>query len=119
MTKIEELLTALTLANSQNNRNRGGENDDKRDDKDKKRTDRRRDKPMLFYRNMGGYCHSCGFHPVGKEHTSMNCQHKRANHNDNATWSSRGANGSVVWPVRVREDQKCHESWAGKSAPTN
>ena len=122
MTKIEGLLTALTLANSQNNRNSGGENDEKRDDKDnkqKKRTDRRRDTPMLLYRNMGGYCHSCGFHPVGKEHTSMTCQHKRANHNDNATWSNRGANASVVWPVRVREDQKCHESWAGKSAPTN
>jgi hypothetical protein len=137
--KIEELLTTLTLANSQNNRNRGGGGndeknrggggnddknrggggDDKRDDKEKRnRRPNNRDKPMFLARNMGAYCHSCGFHPVGVDHTSMTCQHKRANHNDDATWSNR-CGGCMVWPSRVREDQKSHESWAGKSAPTN
>ena len=70
------------------------------------------------YRNMGEYCHSCGFHPVGKGHTSKTCKHKKPNHDDNSTWSNRGA-GSMLWPTKVREDEKTHATYAGKSAPTN
>jgi hypothetical protein len=73
------------------------------------------------YCNMGGYCHSCGFHPVGKEHTSMTCGFKRREHDQDATWTNRGTNGSMFWPSpwRVRDDEKTHASYAGKSAPTN
>ena len=70
------------------------------------------------YRNMGEYCHYCGFHPVGKGHTSKTCKHKKPNHDDNSTWSNRGA-GSMFWPTKVREDEKTHATYAGKSAPTN
>jgi hypothetical protein len=125
MSKIEDLLTTLTFANNRNrggggndDKNRGGGGDDKDADKDKRRN--RRDRaPMQLYRNMGGYCHSCGFCPVGKEHTSVTCHQKHATHDDNATWTNWGTNGSMVWPSRVRDDQKNHESWAGKSAPTD
>jgi len=97
MSKIKDLLTTLTFAN----KNRGGgANDNKNRDKDKddqdtktkKYRDRRDRAPMLIYRNMGAYCHSCGFCPIGKDHTSMTCQWKKANHNDNATWTNRGTN---------------------------
>ena len=121
MSKIEELLIALTVANKNQggggngNTNRGGGGDDKNDRKKFKDRDR---KPMQLYRNMGGYCHSCGFCPVGKDHTSVTCHMKRATHKDDATWTNR-LDGSMVWPSRVREDQQSHESWAGKSAPTN
>jgi hypothetical protein len=70
-------------------------------------------------RNMGVYCHSCGFHPVGEKHTSENCGYKKPNHDNTATWTKRGTGGSTVWPTKLREDQKTHESYAGKSAPTN
>ena len=123
MLKIEELLTTLTFAN---NKNRGGGGDDKdKDDKDrdkrKGRSRRNRDEPETRHRNMGGYCHSCGFHPVGKEHTSETCGFKRREHDKDATWTNRGTNGSVYWPNewRVRDDEKTHASYAGKSAPTN
>ena len=91
----------------------GGSEDNK---KKKPRYDR--NAPYEKYRNMGGYCHSCGFHPVGKEHTSKTCGYKKHNHDDNATWSNRGA-GSMFWPRKVREDEKTHATYAGKSAPTN
>ena len=123
MLKIEELLTTLTFAN---NKNRGGGGDDKdKDDKDrdkrKQRSRRNRDEPETRHRNMGGYCHSCGFHPVGKEHTSETCGFKRREHDKDATWTNRGTNGSVIWPNpwRVRDDEKTHASYAGKAAPTN
>ena len=122
MSKIEELLTTLTFANKNcDDKNCGGGGDDK-DPKDKTRRNRRdRDGPEQRYQNMGRYCYSCKFHPVGKEHTSTNCGWKRKDHDDNATWTNRGANGSTFWPStwRVREDEKTHASYAGKSAPTN
>jgi hypothetical protein len=77
-----------------------------------------RDRPHK-QRNMGVYCHSCGFHPVGENHTSANCGYKKPGHDDNATWTKRGTGGSTVWPTKVRDEQKTHESYAGKAAPTN
>jgi hypothetical protein len=125
MSKIEELLIALTVSNKNqgsggnDDKNRGGGGDDKNADKDRKKWKDCERKPMQLYRNMGGYCHSCGFCPVGKDHTSVTCHMKRATHDDNATWTNRGTNGSMVWPSRVRDEEQNHESWAGKSAPTN
>ena len=76
-----------------------------------------RDRPYHKQRSMGVYCHSCGFHPVGTDHTSANCGYKKPNYDDNATWTNRG--GSTIWPTKVLEDQNTHEWYAGKSAPTN
>jgi hypothetical protein len=36
-------------------------------------------------RNMGGYCHSYGFHPAGANHDSKKCTWKTGKHNTNAT----------------------------------
>ena len=36
-------------------------------------------------RNMGGYCHTHGFDPVGVDHNSQTCHKKRRNHKDEAT----------------------------------
>ncbi len=42
---------------------------------------------FAYTRNMGAYCWSHGFHPVGANHTSATCIKKMDNHKDNATWS--------------------------------
>ena len=110
MSKIEELLTTITFTNNRNHggggnddKNRGGGGDDKdKDDRDRdkrnRRNQRNRDDPETRYRNMGGYCHSCGFYPVEKEHTSMTCGFKRREHDQDATWTNCGTNGSTFWP---------------------
>jgi hypothetical protein len=110
--------------NNQNNGGGGGNNNNGNSNGNGNRNDTGgfipyRDRPYTKMRNMGGYCHSCGFHPVGEKHTSENCGYKRENHDNTATWTKRGTGGSTVWPTKVREDQKTHESYAGKSAPTN
>ena len=78
-----------------------------------------KDRPYHKQRNMGAYCHSHGFHLVGANHKSGSCKYKHPNHNDYATWTNWGTGGSTIWPTKVREDQKTHESYAGKLAPTN
>jgi hypothetical protein len=72
-------------------------------------------------RNMGGYCHSCGFHPVGSKHNSETCTRKKEGHVATATWTKRGENGCMDWPVvaKVKPSQQDHTSYKGKSAPTN
>jgi hypothetical protein len=69
---------------------------------------------------MGGYCHSHGFHPVGANHDSKNCNWKTTKLNNNATWNNR-MGSSTYWPavIRVAIEQKDHALWKGKSAPTN
>jgi hypothetical protein len=67
--------------------------DDEEDDRD----DGGRDLPD-FVKNMvnwGGYCHSCGFNPVGKKHTSATCNNKKNGHKDDATAKKR-MGGSVA-----------------------
>lgn len=45
---------------------------------------------MTKLRNMGGYCHTHGYHPVGPTHDSASCEFKKKEgHKDAATWSSR------------------------------
>jgi len=108
--------------NNNNNRNNGGggnNNSNNGNGNDTEKFIHWRDRPYVKKRNMGVYCHSCGFHPVGENHTSANCGYKKTNHDDNATWTKRGTGGSTTWPTRVREDQKTHKLYAGKSAPTN
>ena len=75
---------------------------------------------MKKLRNMGAYCHSHGFHPVGADHDSANCGWKKPDHNVAATWTNR-LGGDMFWPSakRVAVEQQNHHTWKGKSAPTN
>jgi hypothetical protein len=69
-------------------------------------------------RNMGAYCSTHGHHPVGANHTSATCTHKRKGHNDAATADCRFG-GSNFWPglSKVKPSQHDHISFKGKSAP--
>ena len=75
---------------------------------------------MKKLRNMGAYCHTHGFHPVGVDHDSANCGWKNNDHNIAATWTNR-LGGNIYWPTakRVAVEQHKHHTWKGKSAPTN
>ena len=44
---------------------------------------------LLKMSNMGGYCWSCGYNPVGKSHTSETCKRKAPGNKDDVTASSR------------------------------
>jgi len=120
MAELKTLLMNMSKNNKDNNNGGGG--GDKGDGKVKKdRSKYINDKPMEKARNMGAYCHSCGYHPVGENHTSANCPYKRSGHDDNATWANRGTDGSKTWPreIRVREDQRSHATYKDKERPTN
>jgi hypothetical protein len=74
--------------------------------------------PFAYTRNMGAYCHSHGFHPVGANHTSATCTKKKDNHKDSATWGD-SLGGNKFWPKanRVKPDQQLHTSYKDRSAP--
>ena len=76
--------------------------------------------PYKKLRNMGGYCNSHGFHPVGIKHYSATCIYKKPVHKSEATWCNR-LDGNMSWPSakRVTVEQQEHPSWKGKMAPTN
>ena len=116
MANLESMMTDFCS----NKENRGSGSSNNNNNKNKQKGNRRG--PETRIRNMGAYCYSCGFNPIGKNHTSKTCnsRYKRSTHDDNATWTNRGdGNGSMVWPTKIHEDQKNHEAYAGKSAPTN
>jgi hypothetical protein len=71
-------------------------------------------------RNMGGYCHSCGYHFISANHTSVNCSWKKDSHKEEATWTDT-LGGDAFWPAAkcVTINQQNHTTWKGKSAPTN
>jgi len=71
-------------------------------------------------RNMGAYCSSHGFHPVGIKHDSVTCIYKKTEHKSEATWCIR-LGGDMYWPNanRVKVEQQEHPAWKGKVAPTN
>ena len=71
-------------------------------------------------RNMGAYCSSHGFHPVGNNHDSVTCIYKKPEHKIEATWCNR-LGGDMYWPNanRVKVEQQEHPAWKGKVAPTN
>ncbi len=58
-------------------------------------------------RSMGSYCSLHGFHPAGKNHTSITCMRKLPNHNMTATWNNRKGS-SVHWPppIHVSTEQQ-------------
>jgi rubrerythrin len=74
-----------------------------------------------YNRNMGGYCHSCGYHPIGRKHTSLTCGKKAEGHDDDATWTNHGTKGSKSWPSekKVTDKDKEHESYKNKERPAN
>jgi hypothetical protein len=80
-----------------------------------------RHQQMKKVRNMGGYCHSHGFHPIGADHDSMMCRWKKREHKTKATWNNH-LGGYMYWPTakRVAIKQQDHPpTWNGKLAPTS
>jgi hypothetical protein len=51
--------------------------------------------------NMGAYCSSHGFHPVGIKHDSATCIYKKPEHKSEATWCNR-LGGNMYWPNAKR-----------------
>jgi len=86
---------------------------------EKKRDRKSRHPQATKLRNMGAYCHSHGFHPVGADHNSTTCSWKKAEHKTDATWGNR-LGGDMYWPTakRVAIEQQEHPTWKGKAAPT-
>ncbi len=64
--------------------------------------------------NMGRYCHSHGYHPVGANHTSANCSWKKDGHKDEATWTNT-LGGDTFWPSAkcIAINQQNHTTWKG------
>jgi hypothetical protein len=75
---------------------------------------------MNKLRNMGGYCSSHVFHPVGAGHNSKTYRCQKKGRNTEATWNYR-LGGNMFWPtaMRVAIEQQDHPTWKGKLAPTN
>ena len=93
----------------------------KDDDKAKGDEDNKSKRKWKFSRNMGEYCHSCGYHPIGVKHTSKTCIKKAEGHDDDATWTNHGPKGSSEWPVekKVTDKDKEHATYKNKAAPSN
>jgi hypothetical protein len=70
--------------------------------------------------NMGCYCHSHGFHPIGTNHDSILCKCQKGEHKTEATWNN-WLGGCMHWPTAkgVAIEQQCHPTWKGKSALTS
>jgi len=112
ISKLTELMTVLAAAMNKENQPPNNNNNG--------RSTQPKKQWVPKTRNMGGYCHSCGFHPVGLGHTSKTCGWKKEGHKGNATWSNR-MEGHTGWPKarKVTAEQQEHEKWKGQSAPTS
>jgi hypothetical protein len=75
---------------------------------------------MKKVRNMGCYCHSHGFHPIGANHDSMTCKWQKGEHKTKATWNN-WLSGCMYWPTAkgITIEQQCHPTWKSKSATTS
>jgi hypothetical protein len=70
--------------------------------------------------NMGGYCHTHGYHPLGKKHDSKTCsQVQERDHRNDATFNNC-LNGNVYCPaaICVAVEQQNHSAWKDKSKPS-
>ncbi len=118
-TEIKKLTATIAVmtAKMSNNENRDPNIGANRDGSRERMTRRPQ---MTRLRNMGAYCHSHGFHPVGANHDSTTCNWKKDGHNSAATWTNR-LGGDMCWPCakQVAIEQQKHPTWKGKSAPTN
>jgi hypothetical protein len=93
-----------------------------KDGKKPKESDEKNDtRKFRFNRNMGGYCHSCGYHPITRKHDSKTCKTKKEGHDNDATWANHGPNGCNWWPSKnkVNDKDKEHASYKNKEKPTN
>jgi hypothetical protein len=74
------------------------------------------ERTFKFMHNMGAYCSMHGHRPIGPNHTSATCTHKRKGHNNIATADHRFG-GSNFWPglSKVKSSQHDHVSYKGKS----
>jgi hypothetical protein len=108
---LTEAVAKLSTAKENTNPNAGG-GGGKNGDRESRRPQ------MTKLRNMGAYCHSHGFHPVGEDHDSKNCNWKKSEHKTEATWENR-LGGDMFWPSakRVAISQQEHPTWKGKAAP--
>jgi hypothetical protein len=108
ISKLTETMTAMTAAMNKENKPPNNNNNN--------------NKVVAKTRNMGGYCYSCGFHPIGLGHTSQTCtsRHKRKEHKSDATWNDR-MGGNTNWPKanKVTAEHQEHTKWKGQTAPTN
>ena len=112
--KLTETMTVLAAAlnkeNANPNKNHGNTNNGQKTD----------ERPFWCSRTMGGYCHSCKFHPVGVGHTSNKCKWKKDGHSNDTTWDNQ-MGGSTWWQPKdkVKPKQQNHEAYKGNPAPTN
>jgi hypothetical protein len=74
---------------------------------------------MTKLHNMGAYCRTHGFHPIGPTHNSTTCQYKKKNGHQDAATLSNCLSGSTYWllPIHVTIEQQGHASWKDKSKP--
>jgi hypothetical protein len=79
---------ATKLTNNENRDPNAGRATGERGSRHPQMTESRRPQ-MTKRRNMGAYCSSHGFHPVGVNHDSTNCGWRKPDHNVAATWTNR------------------------------
>ena len=86
--KLTETMTVLAAALNKENKNpnKGQGKKNKGDNSDQNQSGKR---AWIPYRNIEGYCHSCGFHPVGAGHNSSTCKNKKDGQKGDASWTNR------------------------------
>jgi hypothetical protein len=75
---------------------------------------------MKKVQNMGCYCYSHGFHPIGANHDSMTCKWQKGEHKTKATWNN-WLGSYMYWPTvkGIAIKQQDYPTWKSKSAPTS
>ncbi len=70
--------------------------------------------------NMGAYCWLHGHHPVGAKHTS-NTSTKKKEGQINSAMAIDQKGGDIIWPAthKVKESQRDHPGFKGKTVPIN
>jgi len=94
---IETLTRTITCMPAMQAVQDGGE-------KEKKRGGDRRAKGYTAARNIGGYCWSHGWDPVGENHTSGSCRWKKEGHKAGATGSNKM--GRSTWQPKQSQYNK-------------
>ena len=118
--QLSEAMKVLAVAmNKENNNPNKSQEKNDNPNKSQEKTNRER-RVFPYLRSMGGYCHSCGFHPIRVGHTSNTCKKKKDGHSKDATWNNQ-MDGSTVCPNKedVAPKQQNKETYKGKLAPTN
>ena len=69
--------------------------------------------PFKYERNMGGYCYSCGFHPVGPKHDSTTCNRKKEGH----VATAPAATSATATTKGMAMAMAMGEGWRGRGLP--